>query len=111
MCINMITQLLIMLSRFYKLIFKVSYLNPHGFEPYDLSSKLKGEINGNRIVILRAKDYSSNQWIVQLMSSGTDRYDRYKYVDHVFVSREPGIFLLLFKGNSLVSKWLEDLSK
>jgi hypothetical protein len=97
-----------MLNKFYEIIFQIEQFNPHGVKLYDMSRKLKGEINGKKVIIFKAKAMNGDEWYVQMMVSDKGKYEEYKYEDHLLVNGNPNIFTLLSKGNLLIDKWLEN---
>lgn len=97
-----------MFRKFFDIIFNIDTLNPHGLKPYDLSRKIKGEVDGKKVMIFKARSTNSNEWYIQLMVSDKGKFEDFKYQDHTLVSGEPNLFTLLSKGNELINKWLEE---
>jgi len=96
-----------MFKRFFDIIFNIEHFNPHGMKPYDLSRKIKGNINSKEIMIFKAKSISNDQWYIQMMISDNEKFKDFKYHDHIEVTGEPNLFTLLMKGNELIDKWLQ----
>jgi len=92
-----------MLEKIYNILFKIESLNPYGLKAYDGDRKLKGILKDKKIIVSSCKNHNQ-VWCVQMLLSENQKFDDYRYENHVEVGHYANLLYMLFLSNKMIQE-------